>query len=356
MRKPFFWAARKAWYVKIQKPNGKFSPKKLDADKDIAMAMWQDKYSSPALPVTEASVYTARGVVKLYVNNLVRRVKDGTLEAKTSKRWMADLASFYARKEMVNLLVTDLKRHHANRWLDAKESWNSTTKHHAAKTVKRAFKWAVDEGYIEKNPLVKFSRECGPPRQHCIDGDLHGEIMEGANDAKLGRKRVRCFRLVLTSLRLSGCRPSEVADMTIDRIDWEKKRWVWSEHKTARKTGSKRIVTCCPCLWTLTRIAARGRSSGPLFHSSPGTPWKYSMMRVRFERLKKRLELPEDCVLYSYRHASITEALKAGVDTATVAAMHGTSITMLERHYSHVIQDSDHLSQAAMTIAKSRQL
>jgi len=261
MRKPFFWKARGAWYVQVKQPNGKYTPKKLHEDEDIAREIWQDKYANP-VAMTELSAYTARGVLALYVNDLQRRVQEGSLAKKTVDRRLSDLASFYARRDLEGLLVRDLKRHHATAWLADQANWNATTKHYAAKTIKRAFSWAVDEGHIESNPLAKFSHECGPARQFCVDRPIHDRLMDGASDPKYGRKRVRCFRFVLIALRLSGCRPSEVADMTLDRIDWDNQQWVWSEHKTAKKTGKKRIVTCCPCLWTLTRIAAHGRDRG----------------------------------------------------------------------------------------------
>ena len=43
---------------------------------------------------------------------------------------------------------------------------------------------------------------------------------------------------------------------------------------------------------------------------------------------------------YALRHSSIVRGLKAGLPVRLVAAMHDTSSTMIERHYSVYITDA----------------
>ena len=49
-----------------------------------------------------------------------------------------------------------------------------------------------------------------------------------------------------------------------------------------------------------------------------------------------RAQLPKGVVLYSLRHAFISETLMSGMSTLTVARLVGTRLAMIERHYGHI--------------------
>jgi site-specific recombinase XerD len=53
----------------------------------------------------------------------------------------------------------------------------------------------------------------------------------------------------------------------------------------------------------------------------------------------KAAKLPGDAVLYSIRHAAISEMLSAGLDPLSVARLAGTSVEMISKHYGHLVQD-----------------
>ena len=60
-------------------------------------------------------------------------------------------------------------------------------------------------------------------------------------------------------------------------------------------------------------------------------------------------ELPSDIVPYALRHTSIVRGLNAGLNVRHVAALHDTSSTMIERHYSAYIVDAmDELAAKAI--------
>lgn len=265
---------------------------------------------------------------------------------------MYDLAKFLKHGNFARMAFKDLKPYHVTDWLDSTK-WNATTQHHALENVKRAIRWSVDQQRIPSSPIDKMRVEKGPGRTFTISPELHRKLFDGFDDGKSGRRRVRSMRQILIALRLTGCRPSEIIKLTIEQLGQEV--WRIDEHKT-RRHGKTRTIYPCPCLETLARIASHGRTTGPVFLSDYKTPWKYSMLRQRMERAKKRLNVDPDCVLYSYRHASITEALLAGVDTATVAEMHGTSIRVIESTYAHVMQHASHVKRAAFDVVKKRRM
>lgn len=48
--------------------------------------------------------------------------------------------------------------------------------------------------------------------------------------------------------------------------------------------------------------------------------------------------LPCDVVLYSIRHAAISEMIIGGIDILTAARLTGTSLEMIQKHYGHLKQ------------------
>jgi hypothetical protein len=51
-------------------------------------------------------------------------------------------------------------------------------------------------------------------------------------------------------------------------------------------------------------------------------------------------DLPAATVLYTLRHSWITTALTSGMGTLDVARLAGTSLLMIEKHYSHLVSDA----------------
>ncbi len=355
MRKPFRISSRKAWYIRVDRNDGsgKQSLVKLGTSKREADAAWELMLRASADSVSGVAD-GAKLVVSLiskYCDWMQKSVEDGTLAPSTMSRRLQYLASFL-KFHKTHMHVEDLKVHHITEWLASQKNWNTNTQYFAGVSIKRVLSWCVTQGYIEKNMLGSLSLPKGEARDYLVDAETLQTLLKGASDPKYRRKHVIAFRTLLTVLSLSGCRPGEVAAVRIE--DWHGDRWILKKHKTAKKTRKARVVYLCPCLLTITRIAAGNRKKGPLFMAAPGEPWTYSKMRRRFERLRKRMNIDPACVLYSFRHTSITNALVASVDVATVAEVHGTSIQMIEIAYGHLCQHQKHLSKAVYMMAKAR--
>src|SRR5262249_7282306 len=74
---------------------------------------------------------------------------------------------------------------------------------------------------------------------------------------------------------------------------------------------------------------------GPLFRGITDQPWTDNAVWWRLDNLKEKLGLNPKITPYSLRHTSITDMVIAGHPLALVAEVHGTSVQMIERHYSH---------------------
>jgi len=73
--------------------------------------------------------------------------------------------------------------------------------------------------------------------------------------------------------------------------------------QTAERTGDQRRVYRTPPMVELCRGLAREHPSGPLFLNMRGNPWTRNAIRFRFRNLRQRLDLPEELVAYTFRHA-----------------------------------------------------
>jgi integrase len=63
-------------------------------------------------------------------------------------------------------------------------------------------------------------------------------------------------------------------------------------------------------------------------------------------RVVKLAGVPEDTIMYALRHTSIVRGLIAGLPVRLIAALHDTSVAMIEQHYSAFITDmSDELAR-----------
>ncbi|MER9167698.1 tyrosine-type recombinase/integrase [Mesorhizobium australicum] len=62
-------------------------------------------------------------------------------------------------------------------------------------------------------------------------------------------------------------------------------------------------------------------------------PWQSAEMVRPWQAIKERAELP-DLIPYALRHSSIVKGIRANLPIRLVAALHDTSIAMIERHYT----------------------
>jgi integrase len=63
-------------------------------------------------------------------------------------------------------------------------------------------------------------------------------------------------------------------------------------------------------------------------------------MTRKWNKVIAEAGLPADSVPYSLRHSSIVRGLRASLPVRLVAALHDTSIAMIEAHYTHHVTDS----------------
>lgn len=92
----------------------------------------------------------------------------------------------------------------------------------------------------------------------------------------------------------------------------------------------------------------------PTWRRAERRPWRVAAEMARPWRAALVLaEMQGDLVPYSLRHSSIVRGLRAGLPVRLVAAVHDTSVAMIEKHYGAFIVDAteDLLRRAAVPLA-----
>lgn len=200
------------------------------------------------------------------------------------------------------LTAIDLRPIHLTRWVD-EHTWGQTTQRNARRSIYRAFAWAVEEGVLRENPLKGMKCPSALTRQR---------VMTDVEFRSLLRSSKRDFKTLLFALRMTGCRPKEARMLRWHQVQAD--RWVLPQHKTAHKTKKPRVIYLTLSMQKLMIVLRRTATGSIVFLNRRERAWTRNALRLRIERLKKKLNLRDDLCAYEARHAFGTAAVVNGVD------------------------------------------
>jgi integrase len=165
------------------------------------------------------------------------------------------------------------------------------------------------------------------------------------------------FGLLIDVLSETGARPSQVVRLTAEDVqdDFTDRRTGARRPRlimpVSRKGSGKKQARSIPVPIT-PELADRLRGrSGVLLKRADGSPWGKANLAHHFARAMKGTTFnnPSKVTMYALRHTSIVRQLLANVPVRVVAALHDTSVVMIERNYSKYIADhADELARAAL--------
>lgn len=200
----------------------------------------------------------------------------------------------------------------------------------------------MEEGLLHINPLSGMKCPSALTRQRVMtEGEFRSLLRASRSD----------FKVFLFSLWMTGCRPKEARLLTWDQV--LEGRWVLRQHKTSHQSDRPRVIYLTPPMRRLMvvlrrRHEASGATDRHVFLNGRGQPWTRNAVRLRVQRVKRKLNLSADLCCYLARHAFGTSAVLNGVDALTVAQLMGhTSLGMVQRVYCHLGDAHAHLHQAA---------
>jgi integrase len=158
------------------------------------------------------------------------------------------------------------------------------------------------------------------------------------------------FGIYLEVVAVTGARLSQIARLTVgDLQDGREPRLLMPNSRKGRgRKPEKRPVSIT--LDLAGKLASNRSASEPLLLRADGLAWQSTYAgdhEQLYEAAAKRAGVGGS--IYALRHSSVIRALIANVPVRIVAAVHDTSVTVLERTYSAFIADfSDALTRPAL--------
>jgi integrase len=210
-RKPFFRPVRGLWYVWHE---GK--QVKLGSDKDAAFTAWHDLRAKPPTPlITQAE---AHKLVIVLVDEYLDWCRKH--RAADTYRWYKDRLESFCKTIAPTLTADQLKPHHVQKWVDNYGvPLASGSQRNLIASIKRAMKWAEEQGYIERSPLIHMKKPgCGRKEQ---------VVTPAQYEALLARYKDQEFTDLLTITWETGCRPQESLRVEARHVDLVNNRWVF---------------------------------------------------------------------------------------------------------------------------------
>jgi len=328
VRKPFFRSSHKCWYLKDKA--GRFI--RLDPDEETAFEIWRQMLSGR---FSEGPKVRIKTLIRLYLEAHEYRKKEKRFIINWS--YLNQFSTALGNKQVSSLQVRDVVA-----WANDKkpkvERWSSTTQKDAIRAIKGVFRWARDEGIIERNPVVRLKAPASMPRASTITREQHSALIKESNPS---------LRLYLIASRC-GARPRQIREVTSENVSTDGKMWIFEDHKMRHKTNRPLVVYLPPCLQTLTRLLVKMHPEGSLFRNSNGGRWTKDSVSRAIARARERAKLPVSVIAYAYRHTFATQSLINGVSIAEVAELLGHSdVKMVGQVYGHLDKHKGHMLEAA---------
>ncbi len=342
--KPWFRAAKNAWYVEVNQqkvrlgahPEGAPPPKKSKAGWNVPNSileafyrlMAEDPASQPKPALMQAAALCDQFLDFSQKNHSQR----------TYQNYRYFLQSFC--NVFGAILATSLLPLHITKWLATNPNWKGA-KRHAIIAIKSAFSWAKKQGILPSNPLAGIKAGKPNARTRVLSKAEQSEILGAIRDTE--------FREFVEAMLSTGCRPSELCRLSAAHVNLEKGIWEFEEHKTVDKTRKARTVFLPPAMLALSRKLMAKFPQGPLFRGPrENRPFNRNSIISRFARLRDKLPHLKHFVCYNLRHSYATHALVNGVGVAQVAELLGhTSTEMVSKTYGHLADQLAHMREAA---------
>lgn len=378
--KPWFRKARRSWFVTIAGVQHNLGPDKSTAHERFHHLMRQPqsrKVAPGSLPA----------VVDAFLDWVHRNRANGTY------RWYQErLQEFVSRH--ADFPLDQLKPLHVESWANERHE-NVNTRRNRMRAVKRCFRWAEAQGYVDRNPIARLEVPSPVPKEAYVSEDEFAAIISHVGNGP--------FADLLTVTYEVGCRPQESLRVEARHVDFENSRWVFPASESKGKR-SPRIIYLTERALEVTRRLVATTDGGHLFRNAHGRPWTTDAVNCQFDRLQQRMgkavmdrlgigvtdKKIEDHIpslkphrqqsgelvaksqadlrseakrklvhqkakehaprysLYALRHSWATNALQRGVDPLTVAILMGhKDPSTLARTYQHLSHNPAHMLKQA---------
>ncbi|MEX2140513.1 MAG: site-specific integrase [Pirellulales bacterium] len=325
--KPFFRRQTQSWYVQIG--NQQIS---LGRNKEAA---WEEYHQIMAARRSEQP--TPNDSVVSIINKHLAWLKANRAEG-TFNRAMQHLPHF-GQHIGPKMRVSALRPFHVQEWLDEKyANCSDGYRNTVVTTIKRAFSWAAEFGYIHASPIAKMPKPPAGVREFVVSSDQWQAVLDAATDT--------AFREFLVVMLVSGARPQEMCRMEKRHFQPNFRRVQFPASESKGKKTPRSIYLPDEAFAIVSRLVEK-QGEGYIFRNRLGNPWNKDSVNCRFRRMKRVLKLPKLCA-YTLRHSYAHHRLVSGMDAHVVSKLLGHSdMRMLATRYGHLEQKPDYLATQA---------
>jgi integrase len=195
-----------------------------------------------------------------------------------------------------------------------------------------ALNQALEDGYVSSDAAWKTRL-----RPIANAGRRRDIYLDSAERLRLVNESGPDLAAFLRVLSMLPLRPGAVANLKVGDFD----RRLSTITVGKDKAGKGRKITLPPAIAAFfEELSTNKLPSAPLLTRAGGSAWKKDTWKYPVKDAIRAAGLPEKATAYALRHSAITDLLSLHrLDTATVAALSGTSMAMIERHYAHLLRD-----------------
>jgi len=203
--------------------------------------------------------------------------------------------------------------------------------------LKRMFNLAIDEGYLENNPVkkIKFYPE-NPARERVLTVKEERRLMKASSEH---------LKSVLIVALNSGMRASEILSLQWNQVDFGAKK-IRVEKTKSGKTRFININT--PLLEELLKLRERNGQSPFVFpNSETGRP--LNSVKKAFKGACRRAGI-KGLRLHDLRHTFASRLIERGVDIETLRSLLGHYSILITQRYTH--SDDERKQKAVELLSK----
>lgn len=198
---------------------------------------------------------------------------------------------------------------------------------HRVRYLKSLFRWAIDEGYIARNPASKLKE---PKQGHRIPKAMNEEDVELLREAC----RSPLEHALVEILYTTGCRIGEIAGLDRNVISWEDRSIV------VRGKGDKdrEVYFTIKCgIWLKQYLKARKDTDIAMFVTERA-PHRMGIPQIRYiiKRIASRAGITTNVYPHKLRHSYATHLMNNGAPLEAIQTLLGHAKMDTTRIYAHL--------------------
>ena len=236
-----------------------------------------------------------------------------------------------------NLAAASCRPLHVTKALAAHPNWGANSKALFATVIKRMFRWAFEEGYLDHDPMELVKVATRQAREDYITPQDYEVVMS----VNLGVR----FKDLLIVAWETGARPQELTGMLVKDYQPENHR-ITLPATRAKGRRHARNIYLTPVAEAIIQANIKGSKPDDLIlKNNGGRKWAQGSLYGQFERLEKKTG--KALHLGAFRKGFATNALVNRVDVITVSQLMGhRDLAMLSKVYAKISQNSAYMLES----------